>query len=78
MDVEGYGPTKEVQRSKDDCKADFRKPPFLLEWKERRKFSTISKKIEVWDWIYFGLLAFSLLCREGDSVWFSASVYVGN
>ena len=61
---------REVWRSKADSKEDFRKPLFLLKWKERRNLSTISKKMEVWDWIYFGLFAFNLLCREGDSVRF--------
>ena len=47
LEVEGYGPTKEVRRSKTDCKENFIKPFFLLKWKEHRNFSTFNKKIEV-------------------------------
>ena len=47
LEVEGYGPTKEVGRSKTDCKENFIKSFFLLKWKEHRNFSTFNKKIEV-------------------------------
>ena len=74
LEVGGHGPMAQQRRRFEGPKLTTKKTSekhfFSYNGKSIEISQQLVKKIEVWDWIYFGLFAFSLVCREGDSVWF--------